>query len=79
MAMYYCEGCNQLKDDDWDLATEIDGEWYCEHCAGEYLTAPDWYIEQVKRGRKMRKMNLFQVIAIYLLIIGVIIMVGLVW
>ena len=31
--IYQCFKCGQTKDDDLDIGTEIDGEFYCKACA----------------------------------------------
>ena len=39
--IYRCEGCDETKDDDFNLASMIYGKWYCEQCASALLERLD--------------------------------------
>jgi len=41
MSIYYCEGCGEHKDGDWDVGDEVCGEQWCETCCCDKLPE-DW-------------------------------------
>jgi len=32
MSMYVCDGCDEFRDEDFNVPEEIDGNFYCQDC-----------------------------------------------
>ncbi len=50
MSIYYCESCDQQRDGDWNVGTEVGAEFWCEDCCCEL--PEDWEDYKITFSRK---------------------------